>query len=315
MLKRLGIHGLFCLVVLCGYGPAQVWANQVIAAREGSLITIFGDAAANTIVVSQNVAGDLLVAGKNGTTVNGQPSVWFKNLTLNAMEIRMEGGNDQVTISRLSVAVDLFIDLGAGNDRVLTGAYPSTIGSNLMVLGESGNDLVRLTGWTVSGDLFIDGQVGPLTAELTGSNVGFNLTIIGDLVGDKVTVASTTVAGTTSIETKSGIDRVTVSQFSGFDLFVNTDQGADIVSLADVLTLEDVGVVTGTQNDQLTMTNVASSKNILVSMDAGNDWFTGTNVSAAFDLVAEGGAGTDTLVDMGIAGGVKTEIKEFEVFF
>jgi hypothetical protein len=288
--------------------------NQVVATLEGSLITIRGDQAANQITVTQNLLGDVFVTGKFGTLVNGLPQVRFNRVALNAMEIRMEGGNDVVTISRLNVANDLYINLGAGADRLQTGAYPSSIGANLSIEGGSGIEVVRLTGWTVDGDLFLDGQADSLTADLSGLTIGFGLTVIGDAAGDVVTLASSWVGDTTSIETKEGADRVTVTDLTGYSLAISTDVGNDQVTLDQVDTLEDVGVFTGAGNDTVTFTAVTSAKNINVSLDAGTDMFSGFGVFASFDAVFEGGAGFDTFGDFGVAGGVKTEIKEFEFF-
>jgi hypothetical protein len=230
------------------------------------------------------------------------------------MEIRMEGGNDIVTVNGLNVANDLYVNLGEGADRFLSGNTPTSIGANLAVEGGLGNEIVRLTGWTIGGDCYVDGQLGVLNATFTGLNVGFGLTAIGDAANDIVAITGCFVGSSTSIETKAGADRVTVIDFTGFDLFVNTDMGNDIISLDGVSTLEDIGVFTGTQNDSVTMLDVASSKNLIVSLDAGADSFMGTNVTAAFDAVFEGGSGTDTFGDFGVAGGVKTEVKEFEIF-
>ncbi|HMO16110.1 MAG TPA: hypothetical protein PKD64_16765 [Pirellulaceae bacterium] len=285
--RNLQRHFFITSLLLMLATPA--WANNVRATREGALIKIFGDNAANQIVISQNAARDVIVAGVNGTTVNGLASVRFRNMALNAMDVRMGGGNDIVTISNLNVANDLFIDLGAGANRVQTGSAPSTIGANLDIEGGAGNDIVRLLGWSVFGDLYIDGKLGVLTAEITNTTIGFNLTVIGDASNDVVSVTGCSVGDSTSIETKGGADRVTVTDFLGYDLFVNTDLGADMVTLTGVSTLEDVGVYTGTQNDTVRFTDVFSGKNIKVSLDAGADSFTGINVFANYDAVFEGG--------------------------
>lgn len=307
-LQRCFLGGLLSLTANAAF------ANNVTLVREGVLAKVIGDNSANTISISQNSAGDLVVTGENGTLVNGRPSIRIRNFPINAMEVRMNGGNDRVTFSNVTIANDLFVDLGAGTDRLLTGGLPSYVGKNMTIEGGTGTDYVRLTGWTIGDDLNVLGGTGVLDAVLSGLNVGFGLTVIGDDLNDIVNVSGCQIGDTTSIETKKGGDRVAITDFIGYDLYVSTDMGSDQVSLTNVLTLEDIEVNTGTEADSVTMTTVSSGKNIKVSLDAGADSFIGTSVSAAYDAVFEGGSGTDTFGNFGVMGGTKTEIKEFEIF-
>jgi hypothetical protein len=295
-------------------GASHLQANNVVAAREGNLVTIFGDNASNQIAVSQNSLGDLFVIGRNGTTVNGMPSVRFRNMDLNAMEVRMEGGDDIVTFTNVAIANDLYVNLGEGSDRLTTGASPTVVGANVSIEGGMGNEVLRLTGWTVGGDLFVNGEAGVLNATLSGVSTGFGMTLIGDAANDIIRLEQCVAGDTTSIETKEGADRVTVVDHAGMDLFVNTDAGNDTVSLTNVLVQQDIGVFTGTQNDSVSMVDVNSDKNVVVSLDSGNDSFYGEQVNVAFDAIFEGGAGTDSFTDRGIFAGIIKDVKEFEIF-
>lgn len=298
---------------LLAASPVCGFANHVRVLQEGQLIKIVGDGQPNNILVAQTNAGTLTVTGRNGTRVNGQPSTTIRNISINAMEVRLEGGNDQITFSNVLIANDLSVDLGSGADRILTGSLPSSVGANCTIEGGTGNEVVRLTGWMVGSDLNVNGGTGVLNANLTGLSVAFGLTVIGDMSNDVVALSGCEVGDSTSIETKAGADRVTVGDFSGFLLSANTDMGNDTVSITNVFVLEDISINTGTENDTVTMTEVTSGKNIGVSLDAGTDSFVGTGVTAAFDAVFEGGAGTDTFGDFGVLGNEKTEIKEFEI--
>jgi hypothetical protein len=293
---------------------ASASANNVEVLREGALVTVFGDNASNQIIVAQNLAGDVTVTGRNGTLVNGLPSVRLARVALEQMEIRMEGGNDIVTVSGLNVSNDLYVNLGDGSDRLLTGAVANRIGAHLTVEGGNGNEIVRLTNWFVGGDCYVDGQIGSLNAVFSRLDVGFALTAISDAANDIISVTGCIVGGMTSVETKGGADRVTVTDYMGFGLFANTDMGNDVVTMDGVATLEDIGVFTGTQNDTVDFLNVSSGTNVIVALDEGSDVFEGTNVTAVYDAVFEGGAGTDVFADFGVAGGNKTEVKEFEIF-
>jgi hypothetical protein len=287
-------------------------ANNVQVRLEGSLVTIFGDNAANDLTVTQNSAGDISVVGRNGTRINNLPSVVLRRVALNAMEIRLEGGNDIVTIRGLRPANDLYVNLGAGNDR-FTANSPVTVGGNVAIEGDAGNDTVNVTGMAVEGDLYVDGGIGTLRSSLTNLDIGFNVTVIGDDAADVVTLSNVLAGDYISLETKKGNDRVSVSGIFALGFMANTDAGADSITFLDSTTMEDVGIFTGSENDRVVMSNIAAGKNLLVSVDAGSDFVSGTAVTAVEDLVAEGGAGTDTLEDFGLVGGTKTEFKEFEI--
>jgi hypothetical protein len=302
---------LLALVLAVCTVPAT-YANNVQALLEGSLLKVIGDNASNSILLSRNAAGDVTVVGRNGTKVNGLSSVRFPRLQLNAAEIRMEGGNDQVTLSGIRTGNDLYINLGAGADLLNTSAAV-TVGANLTIEGAAGADNIQLTNLTAVEDIYVDGGLDALTATLSRLNAGKSLTIVSDAARDIVSVSNSIVAEVLSIEAKAGNNSVGVYGVAALAAFVSTDLGADSVVMQDLMTAEDIGVFTGVGNDSVTLTNLDSAKSLTVSVDAGSDRVSGTNVSVAEDAVFEGGAGTDTITDLGIIAGVKKEIKEFEI--
>lgn len=300
-------RGVAALVLVSG---STAWANNVQVALEGSLLTVFGDNANNGVLIEQTATG-IRVTGRAGTTINRRPSVNFAGVALNAMEIRMAGGNDAVTLSGLQTANDLYVNLGAGTDRLDT-RNPIDIGANLAIEGAEGTDTIVLSSGSVGQDLFIDGGIGALTANISNMDLGKGLTIIGDAAVDSVTVSNTMAAEFVSIETKAGNDVVSVSRGMSFGLFVNSDAGADRVTVSEWMTLEDAGIFTGIGNDQVTLSTLSIGKSLTVSVDEGGDTVLGTSVTVTEDAVFEGGAGVDTITDRGITGGVKKDIKEFE---
>jgi hypothetical protein len=294
----------------------KLMAGDVSVALEGQLLTVQGDNLGNQVVVSQNAAGTVTVSGQNGTLINGLASVRFVNPQLNAMEIRMEDGDDSVSLRGVRLANDLFADLGNGNDLLSTSAAtPVVVGGNAMIEAGAGNDAVRLNGITVREDLMIQGGLGTLNTSLNAAAVDKALTIIGDDANDSVALTGVQVGGFVSIETKGGSDIVSMNDVSAFAVLVNTDAngvGVDRVTMNRVTAVEDIGISTGAGNDTVAMTDVTSGKSLTVSLDEGNDSFTGTRVSVAEDAVFEGGAGVDVFTDGGITAGIKKDVKEFE---
>jgi hypothetical protein len=302
----------FLALALAGCFAPAAFANNVEALLEGSLLKVIGDNANNSILISRATNGDVTITGRSGTTVNGLLSQRFPRLQLNAAEIRMEGGNDFVTLRGIQTANDLYINLGAGADR-LNNTAPVTVGANLAIEGAEGADNIQLTGLTAFEDIYIDGGLAATTVALSGVDAGKSLTIISDAARDVINVSNTMVAEVLSVESKAGNNSVSISRVMALAACVTTDLGADSVTISDLITAEDVGVFSGAGNDIINLTDVDSGKSLTVSVDAGSDQVTGTMVSAAEDAVFEGGAGTDTLTDLGIIGGIKKEIKEFEI--
>lgn len=295
----------------------KLMAGDVVAALEGSFLRVEGDNFGNQVAISQTALGDVVIAGQNGTTINGLPSVRFVRPQINALELRMEGGNDVVTLRGLNVANDLFVDLGAGDDRLTTpAASPVTVGANASVLGSEGNDVVQLNSMTVREDLYVDGGLGTLNATFNNLQVDKALSVLGDDAIDVINISNSRAGLGVTIETKGGSDRVSLTDISAFAMSINTDAngaiGADQVNLTRVTTQEDLGIFTGAGNDVVRLTDVSSGKSIIASLDEGNDRLIATRVSAAEDALFEGGAGVDILENFGISAGIKREFKEFE---
>lgn len=250
-------------------------AGDVFAAVEGSLLRVEGDNLDNQVTIAQTAAGDVVVSGQNGTTINGVPSVRFVRPALNVAEVRMGSGNDTLVLRGVQLTNDLFVDLGAGNDRLTTAAAPPvTVGANTSIYGESGSDTVVLNSLTVREDLFIDGGIGALAATVTAATIDKSL----------------------SINTDS-----------------NGAIGRDIVNITDAAVVEDIGIFTGAGDDVVRMTNTSSNK-VTVSLDEGNDRLEANNVAAATDIIFEGGAGVDTLLAVDVLAGIFRDYKEFERF-
>ena len=300
------VSGVFAL--LASASLAQ--ANNVQVALEGSLLTVFGDNVANTVRISQT-ATEVVVTGSAGTLINGLPSVSFPGAVLNAVEARMENGNDSLTLVDVQVANDLYVSLGEGNDFMSTSGVNS-VGANATIEGGAGADTINLTGMVVFEDTFVDGGLGVLVAEIAGADLGKGLTVLSDAGADRIRVSNSTIGEMVAIDTKGGNDTVSLVNSMSFSVFVQADLGTDSVTVSDWMTIEDIGIFTGAGNDTVSLTSVVSGKSLTVSVDAGNDTVTGVSVSVTADAVFEGGAGTDTITDRGITGGIKKDIKEFE---
>jgi hypothetical protein len=96
---------------------------------------VIGDGFDNQVSTQIDSAGNLVVIGVNGTTVNGQPLVRFGPF----------------------VPTDVIIDGGFGNDQLDVGGI--FINNSLQIGGGAGNDLVIVRGTNMA-RLFVDTNVG-----------------------------------------------------------------------------------------------------------------------------------------------------------
>ncbi|MGB2607933.1 MAG: hypothetical protein WBC80_03095, partial [Isosphaeraceae bacterium] len=87
-------------------------------------LNVFGDALANTITVSRNAAGNILVNGGAVVISGGTPTV--ANTTL--IQVFGQGGNDQISLNEANGALPLANLFGGSGNDTLTGG--------------SGNDLL-----------------------------------------------------------------------------------------------------------------------------------------------------------------------------
>ena len=122
-------------------------------------LSVFGDNLDNTITLSRNAAGNILVNGGAVAILGGTPSV--ANTAL--MQVFGQGGNDTITLDQANGALpraNLFG--GAVNDTLTGGAVVD------MLFGQSGNDRMI---WNPGDDTDLnEGGAGTDTTEVNGGN-------------------------------------------------------------------------------------------------------------------------------------------------
>src|SRR5262245_53515562 len=284
------------------------------------LLSVFGDSLDDTIVMSRDAAGQILVNGGNVSITGGTPTV--ANTAM--IQVFGPGGQDTITLDESNGALpaaQLFG--GAGND-VLTGGSGADLlfggAGNDILLGKGGNDLLFggagndvLTGgdgddqvfgeggndrmiWNPGddSDLF-EGGDGVDTAEVNGGNGSETFTI-------------------TANGTRVRFDRLDPAPFfldigTTENLVLNANGGDDTITAGNGLaSLIKLTIDGGAGNDKITGgdgndTLIGGDGNDLIiggrgndtaQLGAGDDTFV-WNPGDASDVV-EGQDGTDTLV-------------------
>ena len=227
------------------------------------ILTVLGDAQGNSIGVSRDAAGSILVNGGSITVRGGRATVANTKL----IQIFGLGGND-----------NLFLDEA-------NGALP-----NANIFGGDGND--TLTGGSGNDQLF--GQAGD--DSLLGKG-GDDLLFGGD--GNDVLTGG---VGTDQVFGQAGNDRMIWNPGEGTDLNEGGD-GIDTVEVnggngAEVFTATPNG--TRVRFDRVSPApfsiDIGTSENLVLNMNGGDDTFTGSNgLASLISITVDGGAGNDTI--------------------
>lgn len=261
----------------------QVLAGNVLASVSDGVLTIRGDAKANSIQVNPQENGTVVVDGFDGTTVNFLNFSFRFNGVQNVV-IQTNAGDDVVSVGNGQVDAvilnDLQIDTAAGNDVV--NLRRLAVRDDLTVTTGDGNDLVRVDSVKVGGagvnsdqnDLLIDTSristsgadrdrvelfrtfVGRNASILTGAD---NDTVINDdrplfVVGIPISTPFTDVVGSLNINTGSGNDTVDLDLVRVVqDLNINLEDGDDSLTIRRSIIFEDAMLDGGDDNDSLTL--------------------------------------------------------------
>jgi Ca2+-binding RTX toxin-like protein len=247
-------------------GLSQLEAREVpavIATFSGGQLSVFGDNLDNTITVSRNAAGQILVNGGAVAVVGGTATV--ANTAL--IQVFGQGGNDVITLSETNGALpraNLFG--GAGND-VLTGGSGAD-----MLFGQAGNDTLLGKGGT---DFLFGGSENDALTGGTGDDQVF-----GEAGDDRM--IWNPGEGTDLNEGGAGIDTVEVNGGNGAEQFTVTANGTRV--RFDRVAPAPFSIDIGT------------SEKLTVNMNGGDDTFTaGNGLATLIQLTVDGGTENDAI--------------------
>jgi Ca2+-binding RTX toxin-like protein len=291
------------------------------------LLRVTGDAADNTIDVSRNAAGAILV-NNGAVAIQGDPA------TIDSARMIMivgAGGNDNLALDETNGAMPAASIFGGPGDDVITAGSGSDF-----VDGGSGNDRISLGAgddtfqWNPGdGSDVVDGQAGSDALVFNGSDVSekFEISAVGNdlpfhrvrLTRDVGSVAMD-LSGLETIELNplGGADTITVDDQTTTDLVdVNLNlagasgngdgqpdsvvlNGADGNDVARIAAFDDgtrIGAVLGLF-PSVNITGAEGTNDLLtVNTLGGDDTINASNVPAdLIGLVLNGGAGNDTIL-------------------
>ena len=266
---RRATHRLIVAVVVAAAASLAVSAPAHAAVTasfspSGGVLTVFGDSLNNSISISRNAAGQLLV--NNGAVAVTGGTATVANTTL--IQVFGQGGNDTVTLNEASGALPrAHLFGGIGNDTLTGGSGADQL------FGQAGNDILL--------------GKGGLDALFGGSE---NDTLTGGDADDQVFGESSNDRmiwnpgdDTDLNEGGAGDDTVEVNGGGGAEVFTATANGTRV--RFDRLDPAPFAIDIGT------------SENLVLNANGGDDRFSATgNLAALIKITVDGGTGGDTIL-------------------
>jgi Ca2+-binding RTX toxin-like protein len=228
------------------------------------VLTVTGDGADNSITISRDAAGRILVNGGAVAVVGGTPTV------ANTALIRVFGlaGNDQLALSEANGALPVARMFGGDGNDTLTGGSGSD-----QLFGQAGNDTLLGKGGF---DLLFGGNGNDT---LSGGDADDQ--VFGQGGNDRM--IWNPGDDTDLNEGGDGLDTVEVNGGNGTEQFTTTANGSRV--RFDRLNPAPFSIDIGT------------SENLVVNMNGGDDSFSASgNLAALIKLTVDGGAGNDTIL-------------------
>ncbi len=156
MSSRIRILALVSLVLLSPGRPAvgaDSAGGDVAVTVRGSTLVLRGGSTGECVSCTGGLDGAIVVAGQNGTTVNGDAAaVEFDGVR--SIRVDLRGGDDVLALDALTLDRTITIATGGGDDDV---AATDCSAARLRVATGSGTDSVQLTRCVVDGRALVNG--------------------------------------------------------------------------------------------------------------------------------------------------------------
>jgi hypothetical protein len=267
-------------------------AGDVAVLADAGILTLTGDDTANDLQIDRDpVTRELIVRGRNGTTISGAGELRFADVK--SIRAALGVGDDVLALGSLSLSGEFAADLGDGNDSL--SFYFVKVRRRVTVTGGAGDDLVTFdTGSDLVRGGVIDTGDGADHVRIADSSVRGRLRIVTGLGDDLVEIHRNGFTSYASllVRTGAGVDTVDVlgNTFQG-DVKIQTDEGEDAVWVTTSRFVRTATVKTGTEDDQIEVERSTFDAAFFVNGGSGTNgvFFIGIHITGSG--VSAGGAG------------------------
>jgi Ca2+-binding RTX toxin-like protein len=239
-------------------------ANAATTASFGAgTLSVFGDAADNSIAISRDAAGKILVNGGAVTVSGGTATVANTSL----IQVFGQNGQDAITLSEANGALPAaHLFGGSGNDTLTAGSGADQL------FGQAGNDTLLGKG---GADLLFGGSENDTLTSGDGDDQAFGQ-------GGDDRIVWNPGDDTDLNEGGDGTDTVEVNGGNGAEQFTATANGTRV--RFDRVTPAPFSLDIGT------------SERLVLNANGGDDSFSATgNLAALIGITVDGGTGNDTI--------------------
>ena len=243
----------------------SVPANAATTATfSAGTLTVFGDSLDNSIAVSRNAAGRILVNGGSVAVSGDTPTV--ANTTL--IRVFGQGGSDVISLNEANGALPAANLFGAAGNDVITGGSGGD-----QLFGESGTDTLLGKGGF---DLLFGGADNDTLTGGVADDQAFGQGGIDRMIWNPGDATDLNEGG-------EGVDTVEVNGGNGAEQFTTTANGTRV--RFDRLNPAPFAIDIGT------------SEKLVLNANGGDDSFSATgNLAALIAITVDGGAANDTLL-------------------
>jgi len=276
----------FDLSVTEAYHPPDV----TVTLSRGDLVIRGRSSQGAEIEITEGATTDeFIVTGLNDTTVNGQSAVAISGVD-DDVRIHMRNGDNNITLSGITVADDLVIRTGRGDDTITLAGV--TVADNTRIVTGWGDDDVDLGDSEFSGRVHVRTSAGADNVDLSDSAFGGQVRVNTGWADDSLDVAGCTFA----------------TRFRA-----RTSQGTDSVNLLGSNFQGRFKLATCWGNDAVTALNSQFGHKVMLNLGQADDYLRLQDLDAGTGGKLDGGMGTDTYEDAGLSAG-HVGLKNFEVF-
>jgi protein-disulfide isomerase/cyclophilin family peptidyl-prolyl cis-trans isomerase len=261
------------LAVECLEVRTLLAGNVLAVVSSGGDLQVTGDAQSNSVDLVV-VNGDLVVRGRDNTTVNGTNTPFVASAASTTVTddlfVQLGHGNDVLFIEGITIAGRAMIASQGGNDSI--GFESTTVGTDLTIRTSRGADVVNIDGVTVGGDLGI--RTGPQTdtVRIASTGIADDLAIATGRHNDAVVLDTVTVGDDVWVNTGHGSDDLVMMNSSvGDRLRARTSTGNDFVMVDGTTVTGRAGIRTQGHHDLVVIENASQFSNLRLNTGAGSD--------------------------------------------
>jgi Ca2+-binding RTX toxin-like protein len=262
--KRRTLLAAIVVGVAAAFAASPAANAATTATFSAGVLSVFGDNAANSIVIGRDAAGRILVNNGAIAVLGGTPTV----ANTSKIQVFGLGGNDVISLDEVNGALPAANLFGGADNDVLTGGSGAD-----QLFGQAGNDTLLGKG---GNDLLFGGDGNDTITGGDADDQAFGQSGDDRMIWNPGDDTDLNEGG-------DGVDTVEVNGGNGAEQFTATANGTRV-------RFDRV-------NPAPFSIDIGTSENLVLNANGGDDTFSATgNLAPLINITVDGGAGNDRLL-------------------